>query len=117
MSSFSRKNVSGGEALGGEENGLLKHFYFAMREQHPEKFEFMPYQPGDYSISDEAATSIDAVVFIGKFFLPQSAIEELNRANGSKIDMTRYSLAELVKQTFRSQCQFGKPVTIYFTSD
>jgi hypothetical protein len=104
-----------GNTLDAVENGLIRFFMQKVQELPLSKFEFSPY--GIHSLTDSKGKTIDAVVFIGKFYLPQPAIEDINRANGTHTSRNLYSLAEVVNQTFRSRCQFGEPVTIYFTPD
>ena len=88
-----------------------------MKERHPEKFEFTTYQPNEYTMPATIAEYLDAVVFIGSFSLPNHEIKKLNDVYHAHSDAQRYTLAELMKQTFRSRCQSGQPVALYFTPD
>jgi hypothetical protein len=103
--------------LSAVQNGLLRYFALTMTERHPEKFEFTTYQPNEYTMPATIAEYVDAVVFIGSFSLPNHEIKKLNDVYHAYSDAQRYTLAELVKQTFRSRCQSGQPVALYFTPD
>jgi hypothetical protein len=105
------------DSLEAVENGLLRYVAKKMRDQHPNMFVFTTYQPGDTDSLIEPCEPVDAILFLGKFFIPPVAISELNCVHRSETDMMSYSVAEIVQHTFRTRCQFGQPVTIYFTPD
>jgi hypothetical protein len=78
---------------------------------------FTTYQPADTDSLIEPCEQVDAILFLGKFFIPPLAISEINRVHRSETDMLSYSVAEIVQHTFRTRCQFGQPITVYFTPD
>ena len=80
-------------------------------------FSFSTYQPHHYANYADMTQVADAVVFIGDWFLPQPVIEERKRVHQSHVQRNDFTLAELVKQTFRTRCQCGQPVTVYYTPD
>jgi hypothetical protein len=59
----------------------------------------------------------DAVLFLGIFWIPPSAIDEFNRVNRSAITHDTYLMAEVVQAIYRSQIRVGEPVSVYFSSD
>ena len=59
----------------------------------------------------------DAVLFLGIFWIPPSAIEEFNRVNRSAITQDTYLMAEVVQAIYRSQIRVEQPVSVYFSSD
>ena len=105
------------DSLEAVKNGLLQHLARRMRKQHPDMFVFTTYQPWDTDSLIEQCEEVDAILFLGKFFIPPLAISELNRVHHSETDILGYSVAEVVQHTFRTRCQFGQPVTVYFTPD
>lgn len=88
-----------------------------MAKHYPDKFVFTSYHPRHTEALGEKCRASDAILFLGKFFLPPPAIAELNHVHNSEITTQGYSIAELVQQTFRTRCQHGKPVAVYFTPD
>jgi hypothetical protein len=106
-----------GTSLDAVENGLLKTFYAAMQKRHPNRYIFSTYQPAHYTQYADMTQVADAVVFIGDWFLPQPVIEERRRVYQSHVHRNDFTLAELIKQTFRTRCQYGQPVTLYYTPD
>ena len=59
----------------------------------------------------------DAIVFMGEWFLPQPVIEDRKRVHHASLQRNDSTLAEWVKQTFRTRSQYGQPLTIYHTPD
>jgi hypothetical protein len=59
----------------------------------------------------------DAVLFLGSFWIPPSAIDEYNRVNRSAVTQDTYLMAEVVQAIYRSRIRVGRPVSVYFSSD
>ena len=88
------------DSLEAVKNGLLQHLTRRMRKQHPDMFVFTTYQPWDTDSLIEQCKEVDAILFLGKFFIPPLAISEFNRVHRSETDMLSYSVAEIVQHTF-----------------
>jgi hypothetical protein len=78
--------------------------------------EIIHYQSGKTRATSDFI-DCDAVLFVGYFQIPPSAIEEYNRVNRSAITQETYLMAEVVQAIYRSRIRARHPVSVYFSSD
>ncbi|MBT4287565.1 MAG: hypothetical protein HOD92_09525 [Deltaproteobacteria bacterium] len=79
---------------------------------------FTSYQSGKTRGTSEFS-SADSIVFFGKYFIPNSAIQLYNKVNFSEMTTFDNTIAELTQTTYRTRIRSDdpKPVNIYFTDD
>lgn len=110
--------IETGDFIGGISNQLVKGIESSLDKMYPKKFQVISYnRRGDYSFDTNISQKLDAVVFIGKFFIPSYVIGSWNKINNSLMTSQDYSLSELVKHIFSTRSQFGEPVFLYYSDD
>ena len=99
---------------------ITSDFVEYLRSQLPydvnQKVEIISYLSGKERVTSEYSDS-DAIVFLGKFFLPNHEVSKLNTLKESSETTKDYTSSILVQSVYRTQARHCKPISIYFTSD
>lgn len=81
-----------------------------------DKVEFIYYQSGKDRATNEYS-DCDAIVILGKFFIPGLSIYEFNKINECHLSNIDNMNALLIQAIYRTQARRGKPISIYMSED
>lgn len=82
------------------------------------EFDVIHYQSGKDRATNDYR-NYDSIIFMGKFYVPRSAIDEHNFETGANTDHTRYTILNLVQAIYRTRIRnhTGEPIDVYFSND
>lgn len=80
------------------------------------QLEFIHYQSGKDRATNEFS-DCDAIVVLGKFFIPGTEIKEFNMINQSSISNIDNMNSLLIQAIYRTRARKGKEISIYFSDD
>lgn len=81
-----------------------------------DRVSFIYYQSGKERVTSEFS-DCDSILIAGKFFIPNSAICELNNITKSNLTSYDYTKSLIIQALFRTSARHDKPINIFITDD
>lgn len=98
------------------DDNLSSSIMSRLSESISSRIKFIHYMSGHERVTSEYS-DCDVVVILGKFYVPNSVISQINRINDSKVTINDYTKSLIIQLIYRSASRLGNPISLYFSDD